>query len=337
MISKRKLKKLLLISSFALFQIVVFLSYNNNKSENVKKNSLFNNIVDKRPLRNEIWEQINSDVFFKRSAAFYVIERKLLKIHFLQYCLFDGNFRGRVELELKNGKTYNIILDTSWQKQHITGLGARYLFRSLNFNFDLLSCISDVSSYDELMDKLSKFELFISTTDTNGTQLETLQGIDVNLKYINTRPNATSPKTGAIVCGKCVWFTPDAVADVLWYIEVTKLAGYKKRVICNYSIPNTAEFNDLFEKNFDFVEINQLTYLPDFVELNNRSSISHKYLSGYSQLKGEYKFFSLGSENLLCEMMMNECYLHNIDKYAHIAVTDPDEVIMPRVNAKQVN
>ena len=138
-------------------------------------------------------------------------------------------------------------------------------------------------------------------------------------------------KKHSIVCSKCFWYSSDQYKDLFWWIELNKQAGYKKVVFCNNSIPNTKEFNEIFENNKDFVELSQLNYLPNFMPKNNNlNSTSHNYLSYYNELGAQYHIDS----DLFNMIITNECFLNNTHEYQQIAVLDNDEVIMPRINDK---
>ena len=55
---------------------------NNLNNEHYFKNlsQIIRTIKNEPPLRNQIWEQLNQNVFFKRSSAFFIIERLLLRV-----------------------------------------------------------------------------------------------------------------------------------------------------------------------------------------------------------------------------------------------------------------
>jgi hypothetical protein len=123
---------------------------------------------------------------------------------------------------------------------------------------------------------------------------------------------------------------PSDYKDLFWWIEMHKQAGYKKIIFCNNSIPNTQEFGDIFEKNKNFIEIIQLNFLPNFMEKNVSTLVTHKYLNSYHPLGSHYHVDS----DLFNVMITNECFLNNTDKYSHVSVIDNDEIIMPRVNSR---
>jgi hypothetical protein len=305
-------------------KVVGKINYLNNSLNNWEKNSF--KIVSMP--RNLIWEQLNENVFFKRTSAFFIIERLLLRLYLVSDVQTDYEYNARIEIELDNGQFHHVYLKNGTKKQHAAF--ANTVWKSLNFEVNLLDYIK-LKDYDELLNRIRKFHLYLS--DSKKQTVETLHYIEVKMKYIRSRPNDVHKKQHAIVCSKCFWYTPSNYKDFFWWIEMHKQAGYKKVLFCNNSIPNTKEFNQIVEMNKDFVEISQLTYLPNFRHDNrNRSSKSHNYLNYFHEFSSNF-----GVDSDIYNMIMtNECFLNNTDKYSHVSVIDNDEIIMPRINSKIV-
>jgi hypothetical protein len=280
-------------------------------------------IKQEQPLRNQIWEQLDENTFFKRTSAFYIIERHLLRVFLVCNPQSKNELFAKIKIELEGNQVYFIHLKDGYTKQHAAF--GNYLWKSLNFNFDLLKYFQ-FENYENIFKSKKSFHLYVSNSNSD----ETLHHIDVKMKFIRRRSNKT--KKNSIVCSKCFWYKSSDYKDLFWWIELHKLAGYKKVFFCNNSIPDTQEFNEIFEKNKNFIELSQLNYLPNFMDNNNdnRSSKSHNYLSSYQQLGSYYHVDS----DLFNMMITNECFLNNTDKYSHVSVIDNDEVIMPRVNSK---
>ena len=60
--------------------------------------------------RNLIWEQLNENVFFKRTSAFFIIERLLLRSYLVRDLQTDCDYNARIEIELDNGQFHHIYL-----------------------------------------------------------------------------------------------------------------------------------------------------------------------------------------------------------------------------------
>jgi hypothetical protein len=339
------------ITPLVFFQIymiyLLFDSVNNklaktDKINNLKKDKEFNEINFKRrqeeprekeyhldegnsqTLTNNIWEQLDESLFFKRTSAFFVIEQSLLKINYIRNKnKAECNLDFRIEIKVSSKEVHHIYVNNALIKRYNSA--GSYEWNSLSYKFDLLKLLKK-DSYNDILNKNYKFHLYI--VNSNNTLEETLYPIDVNLKYIRSRPG--QQKEGSIVCSKCFWLKQEDYKDLFWWIELHRQAGYEKVIFCNNSIPNTKEFNDLFERNKDFVELSQLNFIPNFIN-NPQNSTLHNYLNFYDQLGPNFAIDS----DIFNMMITNECFLNNTDKYLHVAVVDPDEIIIPIEN-KQV-
>ena len=78
---------ILFASSFSITYLFVNQNYNEYQKTFVKLEKSFKfdqqfHFVEKTP-RNEIWEQMNEWVFFKRTSSYYIIEKSVLKAYFI--------------------------------------------------------------------------------------------------------------------------------------------------------------------------------------------------------------------------------------------------------------
>jgi hypothetical protein len=323
-----------IIQIISIFYFINFMKAKNSivtyfNSNDNNERLLFENDSDLYPemsgARNLIWEQMNSYVFFKRTSAFYVIERSLLRIF---YVTKSGKKKialdFQIEIQLGNKLFPRINLLNATTKKH--GSFGYYVWNSLNYNFNLLELLK-IDSYDEILKTKYKFQVFVSNSDK--IYEKTLYPIDVNLKYIRSRSG--QQKEGSIVCSKCFWLKQEDYKDLFWWIELHRQAGYKKVIFCNNSIPNTKEFNDLFERNKDFVELSQLNFMPNFLKSNRHLSMKrHNYLNSFHELGSRFHIES----DIFNMMITNECFLNNTHKYQHVAVLDNDEIVLPRTKTK---
>ena len=80
----------------------------------------------------------------------------------------------------------------------------------------------------------------------------------------------------------------------------------------------------------DYVKINELRCFPNFnLVLDNSKPIYFTTLESYLNSKGsesESEFYL--KFDLINEILINECYLDNIDKYKYISVIDSDEAFL---------
>ena len=312
---------------FVLLLFLIFYIYFNHIGFNIKTHNIISenqkNVLQthNKVLKNPIWEEIaNTNHFFKRTSAFYVIERSLLWLYFIR----KNNeppieLDIKIEIKIKSIENYYIHFKNATTK--VYGRFGLYEWKSFSYKFDLLKYLK-IDSYDQILNSDYIFHLYVSNSK-NSTE-ETQYPIYVNLKYIRSRINHT--KDGSIACSKCMWLKEKDYQNLFWWIELHKQAGYKKAIFCNNSIPNTKEFHDLFAKNKDFIEVGQFDYFPDFINFQNSSS--HKYLNTYDQLGPAFPV----DTDSFSMMNLNECYLNNTNKYKHVSVVDLDEVIIPFEN-----
>ena len=80
--------------------------------------------------RNEVWEMLDENVFFKRTGSFYIIEKKLLRVFYVMRANFNYNFKLSLisqsgSLNFSNG---SIKVHQHW---------GNYKLNSLNFNYSL--------------------------------------------------------------------------------------------------------------------------------------------------------------------------------------------------------
>jgi hypothetical protein len=319
---RRKFKKFWIFTiTFVIVYLIYFWLKDQLFSTKLQNDGLNTNLLVQN---NPIWEQLNTNVFFKRSSTFYVIERSVLRIYFLRRKLtpsYDYDFR--IEVKLRNYDIHHIYLANATVKT--LGGFDFYVWEYLSYKFDLLKHLN-MDSYDDILKQDYIFHLYI--INSNNTREKTLYPIDVNLKYIRSRPG--KQKEGSIVCSKCFWLKQEDYQDLFWWIELYRQAGYKKVIFCNNSIPNTKEFNDLFDRNKDFVELSQLNFIPNFSNQLFPVTQSEIYINYYDQVSANFAV-DCDTFNI---MILNECFLNNTHKYLHVAVVDPDEIILPRDNSK---
>lgn len=327
---------------FILFYYFIFSTSNpireknsfmiNNKDYDLKNNFGFesdkqfnlNNFHQK----NQVWEQLNGDVFFKITSGFYIIENSLLTISYIssrkhEFYSFDIKLLVVFKDKLTNSTVFfnaPIINNERY---------GSYSFNSINLNFTLLDYVKDISDYYSLVKK-GNYKFYAFVRNSNDHLQHTAFPIEIKVRFI--RKKRLARKHGSIICSKCLFLKKQDYKDLLWWIELNKLIGYKKIVFCNISIANTYEFNKLFDRYKNFVEVVQFKYLPNFIDVNATSN-PHQYLTSYFQLKKNGKYHK-STRNMFDNLNQKECYWNNAGKYEHIAIIDIDETVIPRINSK---
>jgi hypothetical protein len=129
----------------------------------------------------------------------------------------------------------------------------------------------------------------------------------------------------SIVCTEPIYLEKKDFKEFEWWVELNRMIGYEKIVIYNNSIPNTIEFNNLFEQNKNFIDLYQLNCLPNFV-IEGRE----KFLRHYRELiiHGIWKYEN--NKFLAIDILANnECFYHYTDSAKLIFLIDNDETFIP--------
>ena len=321
-------QKKLIFSSilFASVFSILYLTLHQNTFGNDLQSTFENDSM----LRNELWEQMNEWIFFKRSSAYYIIEDNLFKI----YLISKDNFKLNVDITLK-GDTVDkwskkfTIHNLAYEQKEVR---LNYNLNMLSFKFNLLEYFN-FEDYDEVL-KRGNFNLTAYFSQTGNLNYRTQYPINVNIKYIKSK-NGSSKKNGSIICSKCLYFkNNDDYKYLLWWLELNKQIGYTKVIFCNQSIPDTKGFRHLFETYKDFIELKQFRSIPNFSDSNKKiSPFQHNFLTDYFQLSPSQEVYDWNVDGYDV-LHTNECFLENADKYEHVTVVDIDETIMPRINSK---
>jgi hypothetical protein len=195
-----------------------------------------------------------------------------------------------------------------------------YVLKSLDF--------SNLSLNASLLENLT-LEMVLYDSSSG---LKSSAPIPIRVGYFKS-----SQKSGSIVCSSAYFYffnNMDHLSSYFfrqfeWWFELNKRVGHKKVVIFNTSIPNRADYNQLFARYKDFVEIRELKYFPNFYYPNKKAyqDDRHEYLTSF-------RLFGVEWYAMFQSLVLNECYYANKHAYKYIAAIDQDEIILPRVNKK---
>jgi hypothetical protein len=148
-------------------------------------------------------------------------------------------------------------------------------------------------------------------------------------------PKNPAEKHSAI-CTEAYYFKKDTILAFEWWIKINRLHGYHKMIMYNHSLGNNDEFNQLFSKYNNFVQLNQLQCYPNLY--GNSSQVKEKPFIQLNEIKNDYKVpIWPGLHTLVEGYVLNECFTENRPKYKYITITDQDESIAPRSLLKNTN
>ena len=290
--------------------------------------------------RNDEWEQLNRDVFFRRSAAFYVVNRSLLRLFMLKRHGSTDFLSLEVRLLVHyKERTYALAYSDSLSLNHWDHRDHYEFFTLERADFDLLAelgaqhnltFLSTSAAYRDL-----RVQAFVTDTASNN---RTRAPLDLHIKQWNSSSSSSSnsSKQGSIICSDCLFYGSGneraRYEQLRWWLEINRAFGYDKIVLCNTSLPNTRAYRQLFAAHAGFVELYTLQHLPDFMTPpsrgGNSTDTTHAYLSRFEQLQldnaytPEIEIFQI--------VHFNECLMRHSDAYRHVAVHDTDELIVPR-------
>ncbi|CAF0918310.1 unnamed protein product [Brachionus calyciflorus] len=109
--------------------------------------------------------------------------------------------------------------------------------------------------------------------------------------------------------------------DLSFWLNLNNLSGYD-RVHSYYMNSHNDKFLlDFFTKSKDLLTISQVKCLPNLI-----NELKFKYFNKFEYI-GEIMYIKM---DLINEILINECYMQNADKYKYIAILDRDEVIFPK-------
>jgi len=284
----------------------------------------------KQPSRSEYdeWQILNNNVFVRIKTAFYFVDENKISIFLacldeiyannLNYLklnvtitLYDKmNLSNKIsQINLKNAQVHAFSRKKPYQTN--AELSAFLSFTDLNktLNLDLLTQI--------------QMNLDITAFDTNSNVTTSTQPgsiiVDIKHRYTQAR--------GIYFCAEPSYLEERDHAYMKWVIELNRQIGFDRIIISNSSVPNTKEYNTIFEKNKDFVDVVQYNYLPNFMQPNS----SKRFVNHYEDLAVNGDFFGNNIQYIMPmdTMAYTECLFNNIDKTGNIFVGDIDETFIP--------
>ena len=119
---RRKFQKLLIFTSamiifFIIYQLFMSRSILSEvRDDSRDKNNFIKYSSSNKVFRNPIWEQMNKNVFFKRTSAFFIIERSLLRIYFLRR-KYSINYEYDFRIKIKSQRKWELKVTKMWQRK----------------------------------------------------------------------------------------------------------------------------------------------------------------------------------------------------------------------------
>jgi hypothetical protein len=280
--------------------------------------------------RNNEWEQLDKFTFFRRSAAYYFLDKRFLRVMFITSANNVPDFEIDLIFHFKYGKSFKITLKNANSKKH----DQWDKYRSSSLNYDLSFFQSFKTDINKLYIDKNLLKMSIIIRDAKYETISTMTPIEVKIKYLRTQPDET--RTGSMICSKCYYYSDFlSYRHFEWWFELNKKIGYNKITFCNSTIPDTYEYRRLFDKFESSIYIYQMQYLPNLIDKIHLNDSYNEYLTSFFDLKRKDSFYK-PLTRVFDNIIFQECYLDNVDKYKYITIIDNDETIVPRVNSKLI-
>ena len=273
------------------------------------------------------WTVLSDYLFFKKGAAFYFLDANFFRLHFISSVAAKDEISSKLNLDLEiNDLQRNKILKHSIpvSYSYITWVveSSQVGFIQADFNLTKLSIEKELD--------LFKLKLSLRVSSKLTKQM-TDQSISVIIK--NMRSNYDMKKS-ALICSKCVYLkSENDFKNFETWLELNKRNGYDQVIVCNQSIDDTAQFQRIFKKFSSFLKMKQLNCLPN---LESENKLKTKYLTDFKGLRKNGEFF-IYKFDIINQLVLNECYLDNIEKYKYIAIFDIDETVVSYLPSWQTN
>ena len=254
------------------------------------------------------WIRVSENVYSKIDFHFYFIDEAKFRGFIVCKNGYMESIGLKIDIFNKNkfviSYETDLILNPPW-------FVGEYGHTSTYADFDLNKILNGTNSLNE--DITARVYYLNKQTNKYSKKYANLK-----IKYLRPRSEAEyQSRKSALLCSKALYLSKNQYKELSWWVEINKKIGYDSMTFYNNSIPNTVEFNRVFSRNQDFVTLLQLKCLPNF--LNQKT----EYLEFYEELTDSLKM------DVFNGLLVNECYLENIDKYKYIAVMDNDETVIP--------
>ena len=314
-----------LIDNFFIINLVIFLIilfnvfiFNSNESvssifiKEIKSVYIFSNPNTTQ----DEWIDIENKFYFRTQTAEYLQDEKRIHILMMNNKLNYLNFDFIFNIELFYDSKPPIEIQTNNTQFNIFLRDAIYEDLELTAPLDIHSLLDSNQEISEL-NMILKIILY----KKNSTNLYgTTQPVKVNIK--NWLP--TTPIKDIYICTKDLYLDPGDYKNFEWWVEMNVRNGFTKIVIMNNSIPDTAEFRNLFNVYKDKIDVINYNKLPNLMNLRK----DEKYFSHMKDLifgPKRPQVHKYGVEY----MSFHECVFRYSDKADLILLIDPDEIFIP--------
>lgn len=246
-------------------------------------------------------------IFFKANASFFFLDLSLVTLNFICNHSEPNDFLIRLNINfIYRKKIYNF-------NHSIENFNAQTLksdlvyqtldYRTLDFKFNFYNFLARKAI---VLDPIENAEILVYISDSKNTISKAIR-----LKF---KKFFNYPKRYSYLCIRPVLLNnKKEVNKFKWWIEINRFISGFDRI----------EIIELRKKSFNLDQ----NYFGDIIKINKLNCFLNQSFEDFINFENNK---SLEKFELINELLLNECYLNNIDKYDLIAVYDLDEVILPR-------
>ena len=299
------------------YNFITNLSINFDLLSNSNQNNKISNVNmadDSYCEKKSEWEEIDRWFYIKKSGGYFFLDKKEINILFL--CEDKRKFEIGVYLIFyQRGRRINKYLTNSFLRV-LRYDKSPYKSGVIIVSFDLRQFAFE---NDFRIDNDLKVFAYLSYLNS---QIVSNNPIKIKVKYLHKNSKS---KKDIMICSKIYSLKKEDSLLIENWISYHTTTGISKIVIYNNSIENSQNFENLFEKYSNLIEIRQSQCFPTFSYMNTEN----KYFRTFNDL------LTLDEESFphrwtIEVVTITDCYLDHVDKYKMISVVDQDEVIFPR-------
>lgn len=264
------------------------------------------------------WSSIDGKIYFKKEASFYFYDLNLITLNFLHSKIIKPKFQMEILVEY-NGKQLKVSLEKfNLKKMRSDRIDDTFVYSVIDCELNL----NDYLPTNEI--NLDKLKLTLNITELNMNKFIRKPLI------LRIHKTESASKKNSMICSKVIFLEDkNKIKDLKFWIDLNRLSGYKKILLYNKQEEvENRELEELLKKEQDFVQVKNLVCLPNLIRDN--LNFSFEYFEKYKEIR-----LLKRKMDLISTILINECYLENLDKFSYIQVADIDELILPRSNTSR--
>lgn len=270
----------------------------------------------------------NEKIYFKKKSSFYFTDLSLINLNFIHPRQARPKFLLSLEIRLKPNQSfkqeilYNVKLNvTTYNRLFKDNFDGKYYYSQINTNFNLNKLLEHNNQKISDFNPSIKVDMF--EYGTNSTILNQLE-----LRIKPSRVNGVKKDT-VMVCSKLIFLDKSfTMGDYEFWAKLNAQFGVKKIQAYYLQTNKNKQLHKVFKSEINennFEKISNLKCVPNTYTKPDAADTGPKF---YREFQINKKFYT--KLDLINGVLLNECYLENIDKYYLIKIVDTDEVIFPK-------